>query len=88
MVTEDREIRLGFRCVTADAPQRQAFQSVLKYTGTGRAPEWEDIERGSVFSINNLMEDTQAKQTSSRRSAVYKQTFPLLRIGRGAETKA
>ena len=55
-VLEDQEIRLRFCRVTADAPEQQVSSSILKYTGTGRAPEWEDIEQGSVFSFNDFAE--------------------------------
>src|SRR5258706_68368 len=33
-VLEDQEVRYSFCYVTEGAPQQQAFQSVLKYTGT------------------------------------------------------
>ena len=53
-VSEDREIRFPFWYVTEGAPRRWALSSVFKYTGARGDPEWMDIERGSVFSFNDL----------------------------------
>lgn len=40
--------------MTEGLPERQAFQSVIKYTGACSAPEWMDIEQGSVFGFNDF----------------------------------
>jgi len=53
-ILEDQEVRYSFCYVTEGAPQQQAFQSVLQYIGTRRAPRWMDIEPGSVSSSNKV----------------------------------
>ena len=55
-VLEDREIRQPLIYVTRGAPQRQVVSPVIKYTGTLRAPQWMDIEQGSVLSFQHLCE--------------------------------
>ena len=77
-VLEDREVRSSFCHVSEGNPGQQAFQPVIKYTGARSAPEWMDIELGIVFSLNDLVRDTQVEQESLRRCALYKQTSPLL----------
>ena len=48
-VLKDQEVRAGFCYVSYDAPRQQAFEAVLRYTGTLRPPEWMDVEQGSVL---------------------------------------
>jgi hypothetical protein len=59
-VLEDREVRESFIFVTKDASKRQIIQPVIKYTGTRRAPEWMDLEKGS-FVFNEFVRGTQGK---------------------------
>ena len=87
-VLEDREIRSRFWYVAEGAPQQQAYQSILKYTGTNSAPEWMDTEPGSVFCFNNFSKGVQAKQASTRHCVVYGRTFPPLLIRPSAEEMA
>ena len=63
-------MRFTFCFVTYDAPEQQASTPVLRYTGTRKSPEWMDIERGSVFSFNNFVRDTQAGQINSGHCAI------------------
>ena len=67
--------------VAEDAPQRQVFQSVLKYTGPGNVPEWMDKERGDIFGFNDFLKDAQVMQISLKRSVAYRRMFLLLRTG-------
>ena len=53
-VLEDQEIRQGFSYTSKGAPRQQAVRSVIRYTGTLRAPEWMDIEPGSVTIFNSF----------------------------------
>jgi hypothetical protein len=87
-VLEDREVRQPFVYVTEGAPQRQAVQSVIKYTGTLSIPEWMDIEQGSVFDFSSFARGTQVKQTSSRHCAIFRQISLLLRIRHSMEPQA
>ena len=52
-VLEDHEVRRNFSYITEGAPQLQAFQSVVKYTGEQSAPRWMDIEKGNVFGFSD-----------------------------------
>ena len=49
-IVEDREIRYGSYLSSESVPPRHASSRIVKYTGTLRAPEWEDVETGSVFT--------------------------------------
>ena len=79
-VLEDREVRRVFCNTTEGVLDKQAFQSVVKYTGANNNPQWMDIEQGSVSGFSDLVSGTKVKQKSSRRCAVYKQISLLLRI--------
>jgi len=80
-VLGDHEIRNVFCCITEDVPERQALQSVVKYTGTQIAPQWMDVEQGNVSGFSHdFVGVIEVKQTSSKRYAVYRQISLLLRI--------
>jgi hypothetical protein len=87
-VLEDREVRQPFVYVTEGAPQRRAAQSIIKYTGKLRTPEWMDIEQGSVPVFNDFTKGTQVKKKSSRYCVVYRQTSPLLHTRQGMNIRA
>lgn len=54
-------MRHNFSYVTEGTPQREASQSVLKYIGAGKAPEWMDIEPGIVVGFNDSVMGTHAQ---------------------------
>ena len=85
---EDKEVRFSFSYVTEDAPQQHASPSIVKYTGMSSAPGWTDINQGSVFNFNDFVRGAQAKQTSSRRCALYEPISPLLRTRQSAGKQA
>ena len=49
-VLEGQEIRHSFGLISEDSSQH-ASPGISKYTGTLVAPEWEDVEKGTVFSF-------------------------------------
>ena len=87
-VLEDRELRTTLCYVTDGAPQRQASQPVLRYTGTSDTPEWRDTEPGSVFSFNNFARGTQVRQPNTGYCAIYRQISLQLRTRRHTEEQA
>jgi len=87
-ILEDRELRFTFSHVSEGAPHQPTSCSVLKYTGAGEAPEWKDIEPGSVFGSDDFVMGTQVKQTSSRNFAKCGQISRPLRIQPSAEPQA
>ena len=87
-VLEDREVKFSLCYLTEGTPQQHAASSVLKYTGMSRIPEWTDVNEGSVFNFYNIVRGTQAKQTSSRRCALYELISPRLHIRHSTGTLA
>ena len=80
-VMKDHEVRRGFHFVTEGGAQRQVSTPITKYIGAQTAPEWIDVEPGNVFGLSSsLLTDTEVKQTSLRRCAIYRQISPLPRI--------
>jgi len=79
-VLEDQELQQPFVFVTEGTPRGSVSSEVVKYTGMCSALKWMDIEPGRVFSFNNLVRDTQVKQTSLRHCALYRRMFRLRHI--------
>ena len=80
-VLEDHEIRHRFHWSSEDVPPQHVLPRIVKYTGTLAAPEWEDIERGGVFSFPwYFVKPLRVKKTSSKRYAMSRPTSPPLRI--------
>ena len=63
-VLEDRELRYHLTEVTKGTPRKPISLEVTKYTGTGNAPEWTDIEPGNMFSSENVVRGAQVEQIS------------------------
>ncbi|KAF9650935.1 hypothetical protein BDM02DRAFT_1001660 [Thelephora ganbajun] len=53
-VLEDHEVRPRFQYATEDAPQRQAFRSVVRFTGAHSVPQWVDIERDKLETLQYI----------------------------------
>jgi len=66
-VLEDREIRSRFCYITEGAPQRQAYQSILKYTGTNYAPEWMDTESDKYETLCGIRADLSTAPYQTKR---------------------
>ena len=87
-VQEDQEVRRSFYYLTEGAPEREASQSVVRYTGSCSAPAWMDVEEGGVFRFNSFVSHTKVKQTSSKYCAISRRISPPLRIKRNEELQA
>jgi len=91
-VLEDRVIRSRFCYITEGAPQRQAYQSILKYTGANSAPEWMDIESDKYETLCSIQADlsTAPHQTKRGRAGTmcYVRDFEVILLVGLTELKA
>jgi len=91
-VLEDREVRSPYCYVTEGAPQRQAYQSVLKYTGVGVAPEWMDVERAKFETLCGVRADLSTAPYQTKRGTsgtmCYTRDFQVILLVGLTELKA
>jgi hypothetical protein len=81
-------VRATFDYTTYDAPKGRAVTLIRRYNGTHSAPEWIDIEPGSVFDFNSFASGAQVRQTNSGYCAKSPQTSLRLRTERDPDPQA
>jgi len=91
-VLEDHEVRHSFCYVTEGAPQRQAVQTILKYTGTDSVPRWTDIQPDKFEMLCNIRANlsTAPYQTETRsgEKTYYTRKFDVILLVGLTELKA